>query len=110
MAKGLPPLLLKWRGLALHKSKAGLDSGKADAMMRDRRNDMSNLPQGTTKTFTRKRVIINKTGVVWNTWWTVTSDGTLIIDPNYHSQCKAGEWRYIIEREVKTITYEEMGE
>jgi hypothetical protein len=75
-------------------------------MMKEKEN-MSKLPEGITKTFTRKRAIINATGVVWNTWWAITNDGTLVIDPNYHSQYKAGEWRFIIEREVKTITYEE---
>jgi hypothetical protein len=75
-------------------------------MMKEKEN-MSNLPESKSKTLTRKRVIINKTGLVWNTWWTITKDGTLVIDPNYHSQYKAGEWRFIIEREVKTITYEE---
>ena len=69
---------------------------------------MSNLPANKTTTATRKRIIINANGNVWHTWYCITDDGTLIIDPQGHGQYKTGEWRYIIEREVKTITYEEV--
>jgi hypothetical protein len=101
-------LLLKWRGLALRKSKAALDNGKANAMMRDRRNDMSNakLPEGKSKTATRKRAMTND-GTVWTTWHCVTDDGILVIDRQWHGQYKKGEWRFILEKETKVITYEE---
>jgi hypothetical protein len=71
---------------------------------------MSNakLPEGKSKTATRKRIIINHNGDVWTTWHCITDDGTLVIDPQWHGQYKKGEWRFIIEREVKTITYEEV--
>lgn len=67
---------------------------------------MSKLPQSSTKTYTRKR-ILSDNGAFWGTWWTITPEGDAIIDPNYHMQLKRGSWRFIIEREVKTITYEE---
>jgi hypothetical protein len=71
---------------------------------------MTQLPEGKSKTAERVRIIINRTGDVWTTWYKVYDDGTLWIDYNGYGQYKKGEWRYIIEREVKTITYEEMGE
>lgn len=68
---------------------------------------MSNLPANVTKTASRKRIIINASGEMWTTWYKVFADGTLWIDPQGHGQYKAGTWRYIIERETKTITYSE---
>lgn len=70
---------------------------------------MSNLPASKSTSNIRKRVLANN-GAWWGTWYMVTDDGTLIIDPQGRTQYKAGEWRYIVEREVKTITYEELGE
>ena len=68
---------------------------------------MSDIPKGYTKTFIRKRVFVIATGDAWHTWKAILKDGTLVIDPNYHCQYKAGEWRFIIERETRTVTYEE---
>jgi hypothetical protein len=68
---------------------------------------MSDIPKGYTKTFARKRVIINATGNVWGTWHRILDDGTLVIDRDYRTQYAAGEWRFIIERETRTVTYEE---
>ena len=67
---------------------------------------MSNLPANKTTTATRKRVLVN-TGGWYASWYMVTDDGTLVIDPQGYGQYKAGEWRYIIETETKTITYSE---
>ena len=67
---------------------------------------MTKLPENKTKTAKRVRVMLNN-GEVWHTWYMVTEDGTLIIDPQGYGQHKAGTWRYILERETKTITYEE---
>ena len=67
---------------------------------------MSNLPSSHNKTLSRRRAITNN-GTMWTTWWAVTPDGTLVIDPNYHTQYKAGEWRYIVETETRTFTYSE---
>ena len=70
---------------------------------------MSKLPNGTTKTLTRTRAITND-GRVIHSWWDIDKDGTLIVDINHHSQYKKGTYRLFIEREVKTITYEEMAD
>lgn len=70
---------------------------------------MSNLPENKTKTAERVRVLVN-TGGWYATWYMVTDDGTLIIDEQGHGQFPKGTWRYFIERETKTLTYEEFAE
>ena len=70
---------------------------------------MSNLPENKTKTAERVRVMVN-TGGWYATWYMVTDDGTLIIDPQGYGQYPKGTWRYFIERETKTLTYEEFEE
>ena len=77
---------------------------KLSPMMKEH---MSNLPNGTTKTLTRTRAITND-GRVIHSWWSIDSNDTLVVDINGHSQYKKGTYRLFIEREVKTITYEEI--
>lgn len=67
---------------------------------------MSQLPETKTKVLKRRRVLANN-GTIWNTWWTELDDGTVVIDPNYHTQLKKGEYRYIVETEVRTIFFSE---
>ena len=70
---------------------------------------MSNLPENKTTTARRVRALVN-TGGWYASWYMVTDDGTLIVDPQGYGQFKAGTWRFIVEREVKTISYEEVAE
>ena len=68
---------------------------------------MSNLPQEKNTTAKRQRVLLNN-GQWYATWYKVLSDGTLVLDEQYHSTYKKGEWRYIWENETKSITYSEV--
>lgn len=67
---------------------------------------MTSLPENKTKNAKRVRVMLDS-GAWYATWYMVTDDGTLWIDYNGYGQHKAGTWRYILEREVKTTTWEE---
>ena len=70
---------------------------------------MSNakLPINKYNSTVRRRIIINRTGDMWKSWYKVTDNGTLWLDEQGYGQYPQGEWRYIIECEVKKITYEE---
>jgi hypothetical protein len=65
---------------------------------------MSNLPAPSTKTSTLKRVMTND-GTVYVTWYKVTDDGILVLDPQWHAQYRAGEWQYVYEKKTTTIEY-----
>ena len=67
---------------------------------------MRELPENKTTNAKRIRVLVN-TGGWYAKWYMVTDDGTLWVDEQGYGQFPKGTWRYILERETKTITYEE---
>lgn len=66
---------------------------------------MTALPATITKTLPRRRVQILRTGDIYKQWGEWDKEGTIYVDAHGHAQYKAGEYRFIIEIETRTITY-----